>query len=90
MFLNKIDSEIKRGFRQTDFKEILQDKGSREQVLKYVKKFAPDILGKVKKAIANPESKESFGLYSNPFFDPSLMGKVIGDLGKGVNVGLGL
>ena len=26
---------------------------------------------------------------SNPFFDPSLMGKVISDLGKGVNVGLG-
>jgi len=28
-------------------------------------------------------------LSSNPFFDPSLMGKVISDLGKGVNVGLG-
>ena len=28
-------------------------------------------------------------LSSNPFFDPSLMGKVIGDLGKGINVGLG-
>ena len=26
---------------------------------------------------------------ANPFFDPSLMGKVISDLGKGVNVGLG-
>ena len=28
-------------------------------------------------------------LYSNPFFDPKLMGKVISDLGKGINVGLG-
>ena len=28
-------------------------------------------------------------LSSNPFFDPSLMGRVIGDIGKGVNVGLG-
>ena len=28
-------------------------------------------------------------LSSNPFFDPSLMKKVISDLGKGVNVGLG-
>ena len=26
---------------------------------------------------------------ANPFFDPSLMGKVISDLGKGVQVGLG-
>jgi hypothetical protein len=26
---------------------------------------------------------------SNPFFDPSLMGKVISDIGKGINVGLG-
>ena len=85
----KVDSEIKRGFRPADFKEILQNKDSRNQVLSYVKKFAPDILGKVKKAIANPASKESFGLYSNPFFDPKLMGKVVGDLGKGINVGLG-
>jgi hypothetical protein len=85
----KVNAEIKRGFRPADFKEILQDKGSREQVLRYVKKFAPDILGKVKKAVANPASKESFALYSNPFFDPSLMGKVVSDVGKGVNVGLG-
>ena len=28
-------------------------------------------------------------LSSNPFFDPSLMKKVISDLGKGINVGLG-
>ena len=72
----KVNTEIRRGFRPADFKEILQDKGSREQVLKYVKKFAPDILGKVKKAVANPASKESFALYSNPFFNPELMSKV--------------
>jgi len=28
-------------------------------------------------------------LSSNPFFDPSLMSKVISDIGKGINVGLG-
>ncbi len=72
----KVNAEIRRGFRPADFKEILQDKGSREQVLRYVKKFAPDILGQVKKAIANPASKESFALYSNPFFNPELMSKV--------------
>jgi hypothetical protein len=72
----KVNAEIRRGFRPADFKEILQDKGSREQVLRYVKKFAPDILGQVKKAVANPASKESFALYSNPFFNPELMSKV--------------
>ncbi len=81
----KVNAEIKRGFKPADFKEILQDKGSKEQVLRYVKKFAPDILGKVKKAVANPASKESFALFSNPFFDPSLMGRVIGDIGSAVS-----
>ena len=28
-------------------------------------------------------------LSSNPFFDPALMGRVISDIGKGINVGLG-
>ena len=32
---------------------------------------------------------QSVKLGANPFFDPSLMKKVIGDLGKGINVGLG-
>ena len=95
----KVNAEIKRGFKPADFKEILQDKGSKEQVLRYVKKFAPDILGKVKKAVANPASKESFALFSNPFFDPKLMGRVIGDIASGLgsptaivglNVGLGV
>ena len=69
-----VDAEIKRGFRPADFKEILQDKKSRETVLNYTKRFAPDILGKVKKAIANPASKESFALYANPLFSPGVLG----------------
>ena len=36
-----------------------------------------------------PTKSSGMKLSSNPFFDPSLMGKVISDLGKGVNVGLG-
>tara|TARA_R100000353_G_scaffold69749_1_gene53807 strand:- start:214 stop:2274 length:2061 start_codon:yes stop_codon:yes gene_type:complete len=70
-----VDAEIKRGFRPADFKEILQDKKSRETVLNYTKRFAPDILGKVKKAIANPASKESFALYANPLFSPGVLGE---------------
>ena len=34
-------------------------------------------------------SKGSMKMFSNPFFDPSLMGKVVSDMGKGINVGLG-
>ena len=34
-------------------------------------------------------SSEGIKLGANPFFDPSLMGKVVSDLGKGINVGLG-
>ena len=45
----------------------------------------PKILSKVEKAANLGDGR----LYSNPFFDPSLMGKVISDLGKGINVGLG-
>ena len=70
-----VDAEIKRGFRPADFKEILQDKKSRETVLNYTKRFAPDILGKVKKAISNPASKESFALYANPLFSPGVLGE---------------
>ena len=85
-----IDAEIKRGFKPSDFKEILGDPKNRETLLRYAKKYSPDILGKFKKILNDPTSTKSIqGLYSNPFFDPSLMGKVIGDLGKGINVGLG-
>jgi hypothetical protein len=45
----------------------------------------PKILSEVKKSADLGAGR----IYSNPFFDPSLMGKVIGDLGKGINVGLG-
>jgi len=34
-------------------------------------------------------SSEGIKFGANPFFDPSLMGKVVSDLGKGINVGLG-
>jgi hypothetical protein len=84
-----IDAEIKRGFKPSDFKEILGDPKNRETLLRYAKKYSPDILGKFKKILANPTSTQSVPLYSNPFFDPSLMGKVVSDLGKGINVGLG-
>jgi hypothetical protein len=36
-----------------------------------------------------PTKNSGMKLSSNPFFDPSLMGKVVSDLGKGINVGLG-
>tara|TARA_R100000322_G_scaffold150661_1_gene107836 strand:- start:36 stop:1847 length:1812 start_codon:yes stop_codon:yes gene_type:complete len=45
----------------------------------------PKVRAKVERAAALGDAR----LYSNPFFDPSLMGKVIGDIGKGINVGLG-
>jgi hypothetical protein len=45
----------------------------------------PKILSEVKKSADLGAGR----IYSNPFFDPSLMGKVVGDLGKGINVGLG-
>ena len=84
-----VSGEIKRGFVPNDFKVILSDPKNRKNLLEYAKKNAPDILPQFKKILNNPASKESFALYSNPFFDPSLMGKVVSDLGKGINVGLG-
>ena len=45
----------------------------------------PKNLAKAEKAMKLGDAR----IFSNPFFDPSLMGKVISDLGKGVNVGLG-
>jgi hypothetical protein len=45
----------------------------------------PKNLAKAEKAMKSGDAR----IFSNPFFDPSLMGKVIGDLGKGINVGLG-
>tara|TARA_B100000073_G_scaffold95494_1_gene75883 strand:+ start:1 stop:957 length:957 start_codon:yes stop_codon:yes gene_type:complete len=90
-----VDAEIKRGFRPADFKEILQDKKSRETVLNYTKRFAPDILGKVKKAISNPASKESFALYANPLFSPGVLGEAFKTIptpagAVALNLGLGV
>ena len=91
----KVNAEIKRGFRPADFKEILKDESSRKQILNYVKKFAPDILGKVKKAVANPASKESFGLYANPMFSPGILKEAFKQLptpagAVALNLGLGV
>ena len=46
---------------------------------------------KLDKAIEDAKKlrKKGFTLSANPFFDPSMIKKVISDLGKGVNVGLG-
>jgi len=68
-FLNKqlpkaIDLEIKRGFVPNDFKNILSNKNSQKSILNYTKKTAPELLGSVKKAIANPESKVARKVFS--------------------------
>lgn len=68
-FLNKqlpkaIDLEIKRGFVPNDFKNILSNKESQKSILNYTKKTAPELLGSVKKAIANPESKVARQVFS--------------------------
>ena len=68
-FLNKqlpkaIDLEIKRGFVPNDFKNILSNKESQKSILNYAKKTAPELLGSIKKAIANPTSKASMKLMS--------------------------
>ena len=58
--------------------------------IKTIPQIAQDVQSpKVMQKIAERAGAGSSRLYSNPFFDPSLMGKVISDLGKGVNVGLG-
>ena len=94
-----IDAEIKRGFKPSDFKEILGDPKNRETLLRYAKAYSPDIFNKFKKILDDPTSTRSVPLYSNPFFDPSLMGRVIGDIASslgsptalvGLNVGLGV
>ena len=76
-----VSGEIKRGFVPNDFKVILSDPKNRKSLLNYAKKNAPDILPQFKKILDNPTSKQSVALFSNPFFDPKLMGKVIGDMG---------
>ena len=42
-----------------------------------------------KKSVMQSMADNAPKFSSNPFFDPSLMGKVISDIGKGINVGLG-
>ena len=70
-----------------------------DQLFKDELKLADDILVKgrvlktpldiAKQSFAKVKQTEGVKLGANPFFDPSLMGKVISDIGKGINVGLG-
>ena len=59
-----IDAEIKRGFRPSDFKEILGDSKNRATLLNYAKRHAPDILSKFKNILNNPSSTKRVALYS--------------------------
>ena len=68
-----IDAEIKRGFRPADFKEILGDPKNRETLLRYAKKYSPDILNKFKKILDDPTSTRTIPLYANPLFSPGIL-----------------
>ena len=70
-----IDAEIKRGFRPSDFKEILGDPKNRETLLRYAKAYSPDIFNKFKKILDDPTSTRSIPLYANPFFSPGVLGE---------------
>ena len=70
-----IDAEIKRGFRPSDFKEILGDPKNRETLLRYAKAYSPDIFNKFKKILDDPTSTRSIPLYANPFFNPGVLGE---------------
>ena len=70
-----IDAEIKRGFRPSDFKEILGDPKNRETLLRYAKSYSPDILNKFKRILDDPTSTRSIPLYANPFFSPGVLGE---------------
>jgi hypothetical protein len=59
-----VDSEIKRGFRPYDFKEILSDPKNTKTLLNYAQKNAPDIFNKFKKIMSNPMSKQRFAVSS--------------------------
>ena len=59
-----VDSEIKRGFRPYDFKEILSDPKNTKTLLNYAQQNAPDIFNKFKKIMSNPMSKRRFAVSS--------------------------
>ena len=59
-----VDSEIKRGFRPYDFKEILSDPKNTKTLLNYARQNAPDIFNKFKKIMSNPLSKKRFAVSS--------------------------
>ena len=77
-----IDAEIKRGFKPSDFKEILEDPKNRETLLRYAKKYSPEILNKFEKILDDPTSTKSIPLYSNPFLDPKAILTGLGDVAR--------
>jgi len=70
------------------YKNMKVTKNTSPKDIEMIKKVGV-FLENVKLAKSNVPKNTGMMLSSNPFFDPSLMGKVISDLGKGINVGLG-
>ena len=90
-----IDAEIKRGFRPSDFKEILGDPKNRETLLRYAKKYSPDILNKFKRILDDPTSTRTIPLYANPMFSPGILKEAFKQLptpagAVALNLGLGV
>ena len=86
------------GFNKlTPVLDTFDDKGKQifnaePQGIDYKKSIAGSRGNKVrdtKKSVMQSMADNAPKFSSNPFFDPSLMGKVISDIGKGINVGLG-
>ena len=86
------------GFNKlTPVLDTFDDKGKQvfsaePQGIDYKKSIAGvkgDKVKDTKKSVMQSMADNAPKFSSNPFFDPSLMKKVIGDLGKGINVGLG-
>ena len=70
------------------YKNMKVTKNTSPKDIEMIKKVGV-FLENVKLAKSNVPKNTGMMLSSNPFFDPSLMGKVISDIGKGINVGLG-
>jgi len=70
------------------YKNMKVTKNTSPKDIEMIKKVGV-FLENVKLAKSNVPKNTGMMLSSNPFFDPSIMKKVISDLGKGINVGLG-
>jgi hypothetical protein len=65
--LNKaVNAEVRKGFVPNDFKQILTNKKSQEAILKYATKKTPELIGKLKWAFKNPNSKVALKIMSSP------------------------